>query len=592
MAALFDLSLSDARARHAQLVRDIRRHDDLYHAQDNPEISDAAYDALRRELEALEAQYPSLVTADSPTQTVGAAPVAGFRKVIHAVPMLSLGNAFADDDVHDFLDRVRRFLNLPADEPVAVMAEPKIDGLSCSLRYENRRLILAATRGDGTEGEDITHNARTIADIPHELPDDAPDVVEVRGEIYMARADFAALNKRQEESGKPVFANPRNAAAGSVRQLDATITATRPLRFFGYALGECSAAIADTQAGIKDKLAQWGFAQAQPAQLCMDAASILAYYNAILGERAALPYDIDGVVYKIDRRDWQERLGFVSRAPRWAIAHKFPAEQAITIVNAIDIQVGRTGTLTPVARLEPVTVGGVVVSNATLHNEDEIARKDVRVGDHVVIQRAGDVIPQVVRSLPEKRKGTEKPFTFPDTCPVCGSHAVREEGEVARRCTGGLICAAQAIERLKHFVSRDAFDIEGMGEKIMIELWEGGIVRTPGDIFRLHKRNETLDPPLQEREGWGAKSVEKLFAAIESRRAIALPRFIYALGIRQVGQATAKKTGGRLRHRRSPARRHGGGAGRKRRSLCRPPQYRRCRPVRGGGSARFLRRSA
>lgn len=539
-----EMTPEESRTRHQELVAAINRHDELYHGKDTPEISDADYDALRRELDAIEAAYPALVAADSPTQKVGAAAAAGFKKIRHARPMLSLGNAFADEDVTDFLDRVRRFLGLADNDPVRVVAEPKIDGLSCSLRYEDRRLVLAATRGDGNEGEDITRNVVTIADLPQSLPPDAPDIVEIRGEIYMRRDDFVALNERQAAQGKQIFANPRNAAAGSVRQLDPAITAARPLHFFGYALGDVADNFAVTQDGIKKTLEKWGFVQAQPYAICDSADDIRAYYRAIMMQRPELPYDIDGVVYKVNRLDWQERLGFVSRAPRWAIAHKFPAEQAVTIVRTIEIQVGRTGTLTPVARLEPVTVGGVVVANATLHNQDEIERKDVRAGDHVVIQRAGDVIPQIVRVLPEKRTGAEEKFVFPETCPACGSAAVRAEGEVARRCTGGLICPAQTIERLKHFVSRDAFDIEGMGEKIIIELAEAGLLRRPGDIFRLHSANQTLDPPLQARDGWGEKSVEKLFAAIENRRTIALPRFIYALGIRQVGQATAKKLAG------------------------------------------------
>lgn len=527
-----------------KLVREIKRHDQLYYAKDAPEITDADYDALRAELERIEAAHPELITPDSPTQTVGVAVTSGFKKITHSRPMLSLGNAFTADDVSDFLGRVRRFLNLSEDAAVEIVAEPKIDGLSCALRYEKRRLVLAATRGDGTEGEDITRNVLTIADVPHELPQGAPDIVEVRGEIYMRRADFTKLNEAQAAAGDKVFANPRNAAAGSVRQLDSTITAARPLRFFGYALGEMAEDIAPTQAEIKDRLEGWGFTQAQPAQLCRTVAEIVSYYDDVQTRRAALPYDIDGVVYKVNDLALQERLGFVSRAPRWAIAHKFPAEQTVTVVNGIDIQVGRTGTLTPVARLEPVTVGGVVVSNATLHNEDEIERKGVKIGDHVVVQRAGDVIPQIVRVLEEKRTGREQAFPYPDTCPVCGSAAVREEGEVARRCTGGLVCAAQAVERLKHFVARDAFDIEGLGEKIIIELWDAALVRRPGDIFRLAQANEALSPPLQEWDGWGAKSVEKLFAAIEARRTVALPRFIFALGIRQVGQATAKKLAG------------------------------------------------
>lgn len=539
--ALFDMTMEDARARHKKLVTEIRRHDILYHQQDAPEISDADYDALRQQLEKIEAEYPELITADSPTQQVGAEPARGFRKVKHAVAMLSLSNAFERAEVEDFMGRVRRFLGLGADEPVAVCAEPKIDGLSCSLRYEKRRLVLAATRGDGSEGEDITANVRTIDDVPHELPADAPDILEVRGEIYMRRDDFMKLNERQAEAGKQIFANPRNAAAGSVRQLNVEVTKSRPLHFFGYALGETSAELADTQWGIRERLSSFGFPEATPAALCQSVEEIMDYYESVAEMRPELSYEIDGVVYKVNRRDWQERLGFVSRSPRWATAHKFPAQQAVTILKGIDIQVGRTGTLTPVARLEPITVGGVVVSNATLHNEDEIARKGVLIGDHVVVQRAGDVIPQIVRVLEEKRTGAEMAFTFPDHCPVCKSLAIREEGEVARRCTGGLICEAQAVERLRHFVSRDAFDIEGLGERIIQQFWDEGLLRSPADIFRLESRNETLSPPLQEWEGWGEKSAGNLFASINKRRTIPLNRFIYALGIRQIGEATAKK---------------------------------------------------
>lgn len=538
---LFDMDAQDAKARHKRLAEQIRHHDEQYYRKDAPEISDADYDALRKELEELEAAHPELVTEDSPTQQVGAAPAAGFKKVKHAVPMLSLSNVFSDEDVSDFLARVRRFLGLDPENTLEILAEPKIDGLSCSLRYENRRLVLAATRGDGATGEDITANVRSIADVPEELPASAPDILEVRGEIYMRRDDFMALNKRQEEAGKPVFANPRNAAAGSVRQLDPSITAQRPLHFFGYALGECSEKFAETQNGIRDKLASFGFSISEPSAVCTSLDDIIRHYQMILEQRPELPFEIDGVVYKVNRLDWQERLGFVSRAPRWATAHKFPAEQAVTILKDIDIQVGRTGALTPVARLEPITVGGVVVSNATLHNEDEIARKDVKIGDHVVIQRAGDVIPQVVKVLAEKRTGQEQDFVFPDHCPACSSLAIREEGEAVRRCTGGLICPAQAVERLKHFVSRQAFDIEGMGDKVIALFWEKGLLHSPADIFRLAEKNESLDTPLQQWEGWGEKSAAKLFAAIEEKRDIPLERFIYALGIRQVGQATAKR---------------------------------------------------
>lgn len=538
MASLFDHQ--DAKKRHAELAKLIRHHDALYYQQDAPEISDADYDSLRLELEALEKAYPALATPDSPTRRVGAEAAGGFKKVRHAVPMLSLTNAFEDQDVLDFIERVRNFLNLK-DAAIAVVAEPKIDGLSCSLRYEGGRLVLAATRGDGAEGEDITANIRTVKDVPQVLKGDPPDILEVRGEIYMRRDEFAALNAAQEKAGKPVFANPRNAAAGSVRQLDANISAARPLHFFGYALGTSSAPIADSQWGIRKKLKSYGFAEAEPAQLCETTEDILSYYRKIMEGRADIPYDIDGVVYKVDRLDWQERLGFVSRAPRWATAHKFPAQQAVTVLKDIVIQVGRTGALTPVAELEPVTVGGVVVSRATLHNEDEIARKDVRVGDHVILQRAGDVIPQIVGVVMDKRKPGAKKFVFPDTCPVCGSKAVREEGEVARRCTGGLVCGAQAVERLKHFVSRNAFDIEGLGDKIVSEFWNEGRVRTPGDIFRLAENDAKNIAQLKNREGWGAQSVKKLFDAIEARRTIGLERFIYALGIPQVGEATAKK---------------------------------------------------
>jgi DNA ligase (NAD+) len=483
--ALFDMDFEDAAARHKKLAAEVVRHDVLYHQNDAPVISDAEYDALRRELESLEEKYPELAGTHSPAQKVGAKPAKGFKKVTHRVPMLSLSNVFSEDELNDFLDRVRRFLNWPEGDVLDICAEPKIDGLSCSLRYEKGVLVQAATRGDGAEGEDITANVKTISDVPQALPHSAPEVIEVRGEIYMRRDDFQALNNRQAAEGKPVFANPRNAAAGSVRQLDASITASRPLHFFGYALGEVSEKIADTQTGIRAKLASWGFAEAKPFALCRDARDIMTYFTAVMNDRADLPYDIDGVVYKVNRLDLQERLGFVSRAPRWATAHKFPAQRAITTLKDITVQVGRTGTLTPVAELEPITVGGVVVSRATLHNEDEIARKDVRVGDHVVIQRAGDVIPQVVEVLIDRRPAHSKPFVFPDVCPACGSHAVREEGEVARRCTGGLICPAQAVERLKHFVSRGAFDIEGMGTKIIESFYQDGLIKTPADIFRL-----------------------------------------------------------------------------------------------------------
>ncbi|MBK6896898.1 MAG: NAD-dependent DNA ligase LigA [Alphaproteobacteria bacterium] len=530
----------DAGARHAELVAEIRRHDAAYYTHDAPIVSDAEYDALRQELEELEARYPGLITPDSPTQTIGAAPSSGFKKVRHAAPMLSLSNAFTQEDIEDFIGKIRRFLGLPDDTQIELVAEPKIDGLSCSLRYEKGKLVQAATRGDGAEGEDITANVKTIPDVPHTLKPGAPDILEVRGEIYMDRKKFMSWNAEQAAITKKPFANPRNAAAGSVRQLDATKTAGRPLHFFGYALGEVSEKFATSQEEIRKKLADWGIPET-PYRLCKNTTEIMAFYDSLLQRRADLNYEIDGVVYKVNRLDWQERLGFVSRSPRWATAHKFPAEQAITRLEAIDIQVGRTGALTPVARLEPITVGGVVVSNATLHNEDEIKRKDIRVGDYVVIQRAGDVIPQVVKVLTEKREPGSLEYQYPDLCPVCGSHAIREEGEAVRRCTGGLICPAQAVERLKHFVSRLAFDIEGLGSKIIEQFWEEELVRSPADIFTLEERNESSLTPIRNKEGWGDLSEKNLFTAINSRRTIPLNRFIFALGIRQVGEATAKK---------------------------------------------------
>lgn len=530
----------NVKKRHAELVRQITHHDLLYHQKDAPDITDAAYDALRRELQALEDEHPELAAGTSPSKTIGAPPARGFKKIRHSLPMLSLSNAFTDEDVDDFLARVRRFLNMDPDAPVAVLAEPKIDGLSCSLRYESGILKQAATRGDGEEGEDVTANIKTIASIPHRLKN-APGILEVRGEIYMTRSDFQILNRQQAESGDTVFANPRNAAAGSLRQLDSSVTARRPLHFFAYGVGEVSEALADTQSGIRASLKKFGFQIAEPSGVFMNVKDLTVYHKNVLNARAEIPFDMDGVVYKVDRLDLQQRLGFVSRAPRWATAHKFPAEQAVTVIHKIDIQVGRTGALTPVARLEPVTVGGVVVSNATLHNQDEILRKDVREGDHVRLQRAGDVIPQIIEVLKDKRPKDSKPYVFPDHCPVCGSNAMRAEGEAVARCTGGLICAAQAVERLKHFVSRGAFDIEGLGAKIIEEFWQSGLIKTPADIFRLREKNESLQPPLQEREGWGEKSVANLWASITEKRTVSLDRFIYALGIRQIGEATAKK---------------------------------------------------
>jgi DNA ligase (NAD+) len=453
--------------------------------------------------------------------------------------MLSLSNAFEAEDIAEFLARIRRFLNL-GDEPVGLVAEPKIDGLSISLRYEQGRFVQGATRGDGTEGEDVSANLRTLKDLPKTLKGEAPGVLEVRGEVYMARPDFFQLNRDQEAAGAKVFANPRNAAAGSLRQLDSRITARRPLALFAYAMGEVSGNVGATHWDFLARLRDWGFPTNPLARLCTSLEEVLAFYDEILAKRPELPYDIDGIVYKVNRFDWQERLGFVSRAPRWATAHKFPAEQAQTRLERISISVGRTGALTPVAELAPVTVGGVVVSRATLHNEDEIARKDIREGDLVVVQRAGDVIPQVVEVVAEKGRKREAPYAFPEVCPVCESSAIREPGEAVRRCTGGLICPAQAVERLRHFVSRDAFDIEGLGDKHIRAFFEDGLLTSPADLFHLRARDEAAETKLQDRDGWGPTSAGKLFDAIESRRRIALDRLIYALGIRQVGQATAK----------------------------------------------------
>ncbi len=531
-----DLAEKEAAAELKALAAEIAQHDGAYHQADAPLISDARYDALRRRNDAIEARFPNLVRPDSPSKRIGAPAVSAFAKVTHARPMLSLNNAFNDEDVEEFLTRIRRFLGLGEDEPVEMVAEPKIDGLSISLRYEDGKFIQGATRGDGQVGEDVTANLRTLDDIPETIHGGVPRVLEVRGEVYMTRDDFAALNARQEQAGEKVFANPRNAAAGSLRQKDVAITAARPLRFFAYAWGEVSGPVAETHWGFLERLRAWGFSINPLARLVSGLDGLLAAHGDIFNRRADLPYDIDGMVYKVNRLDWQQRLGQVSRAPRWAIAHKFPAEQAMTRIDAIDIQVGRTGALTPVARLRPVTVGGVVVSNATLHNEDEIARKDVRVGDRVIIQRAGDVIPQVVSVVPDQRPKNSIPYVFPDTCPECQSHAVREEGEAVRRCTGGLVCPAQRLERLRHFVSRNAFDIEGLGARHMQTFLADGLIETPADIFRLeHKADQ-----IRRREGWGGKSVDNLFAAIDQRRTISLERFIYALGIRQVGQATAR----------------------------------------------------
>lgn len=531
-----ELDEAGARQELTRLAKIIARHDRLYHQDDAPQISDADYDALRRRNARIEARFPHLAHADGPETRVGAPVKSGFGKIRHAVPMLSLNNAFDDQDVADFLERITRFLGLSAEELPRFLAEPKIDGLSAAVRYEGGRLIHAATRGDGVEGEDITANMRALEDVPEHLSGhDWPDILEVRGEVYMRKADFRTLNERQTAAGEKNFANPRNAAAGSLRQLDAQITAARPLHFFAYSWGEVSTLPAPTQTDARRKLAAAGFTLNEPARLCRDLAEMLAYYREIAAMRAELPFDIDGVVYKTDALALQERLGQASRAPRWAIAHKFPAEVAETIIRDIRIQVGRTGALTPVAHLEPVTVGGVVVQRASLHNEDEIARKDVRTGDHAVIRRAGDVIPQLVRVIPERRPTDAAPFVFPQNCPTCGSLAVREAGEAVRRCTGGLVCRDQAIERLRHFVSRAAFDIEGLGAKHIETFLHDGLVSAPADIFRLHQhRND-----IANRDGWGAQSAANLMDAIEERRSISLARLIHALGIRQVGEATA-----------------------------------------------------
>ncbi len=529
-------------AQHATLMHEINTHDLAYHQNDAPTISDADYDALRKQLLVLEKAHPGLKSKSSTAAKIGAAPSGKFAKVKHIVPMLSLSNAFDDGDVNDFVDRIRRFLNLGGATDLAFTAEPKIDGLSISLRYENGQLVQAATRGDGAEGENVTANVRVVPDVPQTLRDCAFKHFEVRGEIYMSHADFAELNVKQASAHEQVFANPRNAAAGSLRQQDAAITRTRPLRFFAYSWGDVEALPATTQKGVVDAFAVWGLTTNPLMKICANVADMLAHYRMIEAQRGSLGYDIDGVVYKLNELTLQQRLGFVSRSPRWAVAHKFSAEQATTVLEAIDIQVGRTGALTPVARLRPVTVGGVVVSNATLHNEDEIARKDVRIGDTVVVQRAGDVIPQVVSVVAEKRPAQSEAYVFPIVCPVCGSHAEREmratgKSDAVRRCTGGLVCSAQQIERLKHFCSRNALDIEGLGDKILEEFHAAGLVEKPQDIFSLEARDNGA---LAQQEGWGASSVANLFAAINARRNVALDRFIFALGIRHVGETTAR----------------------------------------------------
>ena len=561
--AVEDLTLEDAVIELERLAGELARHDALYHGKDAPEVSDADYDALKRRNEEIEARFPELVRSDSPSRKVGAAPSGIFQQITHARPMLSLDNVFSDEDVQDFIGSVYRFLGLLPDNSIAFTAEPKIDGLSMSLRYENGKLVSAATRGDGTTGENVTANIRTIKEIPQTLPADAPAIVEVRGEVYMGKSDFLALNEQMVAEGKQTYVNPRNTAAGSLRQLDPTITATRKLKFFAYAWGEISEMPADTQSGMVEVFKRWGFPVNPLTQRLFSIEAILEHYNDIGLKRPDLDYDIDGVVYKVDRLDLQQRLGFRSRSPRWATAHKFPAEQAFTTVENIDIQVGRTGALTPVARLTPVTVGGVVVTNATLHNADYIEGignggerireedHDIRIGDTVIVQRAGDVIPQVLDVVMEKRSATAERYQFPKVCPVCGSHAVRERNEKTgkldsvTRCTGGFVCRAQAVEHLKHFVSRNAFDIEGLGSKQIDFFFEADdpalSIKTAPDIFTLEKRQtaSTLTK-LENIDGFGKVSVRKLYDAINDRRQVALHRLIYALGIRHVGETTAK----------------------------------------------------
>jgi DNA ligase (NAD+) len=543
------LTPEEAAAELARLAKTIAHHNKRYYADDAPEVTDAEYDALMRRNRAIEAQFPELIRADSPSRHVGTAPSSGFRKVKHLRPMLSLENAFDDDDVRDFFAGVRNFIKELRDDPtipIEVVAEPKIDGLSISLLYEDGKFVRGATRGDGAVGEDVTDNLKTIAVLPQSLKGTAPAVMEVRGEVYMEKAEFLAMNERRAEHGESVFANPRNAAAGSLRQLDVSITASRPLKLFCYALGEVAETVAETHWDFLERLRGWGFPVNPQSRLCPTIEDALAFHHDIGEGRALLPYDIDGVVYKIDRFDWQARLGMVSRAPRWALAHKFPAEQATTVLNSIEISVGRTGVLTPWASLAPVNVGGVIVARATLHNEDEIHRKGFRDGDTVVIQRAGDVIPQVVSVVEEKRPADSVEFSMAakltppggdhPECPICHSLAIREEGQAAWRCTGGLVCPAQGVERLIHFGSRLAFDIDGFGEKNVAAFYADGLIRTPADIFRLRDHAEDI----RTREGWGETSTRNLIEAIDRRRTIGLDRLIYSLGIRQVGEATAK----------------------------------------------------
>ncbi|HEY1935236.1 MAG TPA: NAD-dependent DNA ligase LigA [Acetobacteraceae bacterium] len=536
MTSVEDLTEQEAASELARLAQEIAHHDRLYHQQDAPEISDAEYDALRRRNLAIEVRFPELIRPDSPSQRVGGAPETGFAKLRHRVPMLSLDNAMNPEEFADFCARARRFVGMAADAPLDFVAEPKIDGLSINLTYEHGRFVHGATRGDGTEGEEVTANLHTMKSVPAKLKGHAPALIEIRGEVFMTKADFLALNEAQAAADHRLFANPRNAAAGSLRQLDPSITAGRPLSLFAYAMGESSEAVAATHWEYLERLRHWGFTVNPLSKHLHGEAEAAEFQARMAAERSGLGYDIDGVVYKLNDLALQRRLGFAGRAPRWAIAWKFPAEQAMTVLKEIRIQVGRTGALTPVARLEPVNVGGVLVQNATLHNEDEIARKDIRIGDTVVLQRAGDVIPQIVSVVLERRPDGTEPYHFPEVCPACGSHAVRPPGEAVRRCTGGLICPAQRVERLIHFVSRPAFDIDGLGEKTIQEFFDEGWLHSPADLFHLPER----EAEIAQREGWGKVSARNLSRAIEARRHVPLDRFIYALGIRRIGDSNAK----------------------------------------------------
>jgi len=541
------LSHAEAKAEVKRLAKEISEHDRRYYQEDAPTVTDAEYDALRLRLEAIEQQFPELAGPESPTAKVGAAALEKFGKVRHRVAMLSLSNAFSTVEVQDFVARIRRLLRLEPGATLEFTAEPKIDGLSISLRYDKGVLVEAATRGDGYEGENVTANVKTIADVPHRLKGRGiPDTIDIRGEIYMRQRDFLKLNEAQARAGGKTFATARNSAAGSLRQLDPKITASRPLKFFAYTWGEAKPLPGKTQFEMCQSFEEWGLPVNPLMTVCTTPDELLAQYLKLEHERTALGYDIDGVVYKVNRIDYQERLGFISRAPRWGLAHKFTAEKATTILEGIEIQVGRTGAMTPVARLKPVTVGGVVVANATLHNEDEIARKDIRIGDTVILQRAGDVIPQILSIVAEKRPAGARPYRFPEKCPACGSHAVREINpntgklDAVRRCTGGLVCPAQRVERLRHFVSRHALDIEGLGEKIIQEFYADRLIQSPPDIFTLEARDKRSMKRLMEREGWGETSARNLFSSINARRSVTLDRFIFALGIRHVGETTAR----------------------------------------------------